>query len=122
MKCQEITDENMLRVEIRSNDVTPCVLMNADGSDQTRLTNNPVCDYQPSWAPDGTKIVFISREDIYVMNANDGSDRINLATILLLIDPLTKVLQNPKKILHPPVLTVPDDKVVEATNAKEVLR
>jgi hypothetical protein len=26
-------------------------LMNADGSNQTRLTNNPAADGQPSWGP-----------------------------------------------------------------------
>ncbi|HLK59086.1 MAG TPA: hypothetical protein VKU00_21170 [Chthonomonadaceae bacterium] len=51
-------------------------VMNADGSNQTRLTNNPATDHVPVWSPDGSKIAFISNRDgndeIYVMNA-DGS-------------------------------------------------
>ena len=34
--------------------------MNADGSAQTRLTNNPATDNVPSISPDGTKVAFSS--------------------------------------------------------------
>ena len=34
--------------------------MNADGSGQTRLTNNPAADGFPTWSPDGTRIAFVS--------------------------------------------------------------
>jgi Tol biopolymer transport system component len=51
--------------------------MNADGSDQRRITNHPVQDSLPAWSPDGTKIAFLSLRDgnfeIYKMNV-DGSD------------------------------------------------
>ena len=51
-------------------------VMNADGSNQTRLTNNGAVDQYPAWSPDGSKIAFGSGRDgrlqIYVMNA-DGS-------------------------------------------------
>lgn len=30
--------------------------MDANGSNQTRLTNNSAVDYWPSWSPDWTKI------------------------------------------------------------------
>jgi dipeptidyl aminopeptidase/acylaminoacyl peptidase len=55
--------------------------MNADGSGQTRLTDNPASDHAPAWSPDGSKIAFRSYRDenaeIYVMNA-DGSGQIRL--------------------------------------------
>jgi len=51
-------------------------VMNADGTGQTRLTENSVYDQEPAWSPDGKRIVFWSYRDgnneIYVMNA-DGS-------------------------------------------------
>ena len=56
-------------------------VMNADGSNQTRLTNNPARDTEPRWSPDGTTIAFVTDRDgnpeIYVMDA-DGSNEINL--------------------------------------------
>jgi Tol biopolymer transport system component len=54
-------------------------VMNADGSDQTRLTNNTVSDHSPIFSPDGTKIAFTSERGgnfsrgIYVMNS-DGTE------------------------------------------------
>jgi Tol biopolymer transport system component len=38
-------------------------IMNVDGSDQTRLTNNKTCDMAPVFAPDGSKIVYQSDPD-----------------------------------------------------------
>lgn len=58
-------------------------IMDASGTNQTRLTNNSAVDLQPQWSPDGAKIVFRSERDggglsaIYVMNA-DGSNQIRL--------------------------------------------
>ncbi len=54
-------------------------VMDADGSDQTQLTFDPVPkDQLPDWSPDGTRIAFVEQTypsggDIWVMNA-DGSD------------------------------------------------
>jgi hypothetical protein len=51
--------------------------MNADGSDQSNLTNHPQADQTPDWSPDGAKIVFPSRRpgnfEIYVMDANGAN-------------------------------------------------
>jgi Tol biopolymer transport system component len=57
-------------------------VMNADGSRQTRLTDNEVHDRYPDWSPDGTKIAFARDNgtgfnEIYVMNA-DGSRQTRL--------------------------------------------
>lgn len=53
--------------------------MNADGTNQIRLTNNNVFDDHPKWSPDGKKIAFLSQSAlgtyaIFVMNA-DGTGR-----------------------------------------------
>jgi TolB protein len=51
--------------------------MNADGSAQQRLTQNPANDIAPAWSPDGSRVAFASDRDgtwdIYTMRP-DGSD------------------------------------------------
>ena len=51
-------------------------MLDADGSNPTRLTNNAAQDIEPAWSPDGSKIAFASNRDgnwgVYSMNA-DGS-------------------------------------------------
>jgi len=57
--------------------------MELDGSNQRRLTNNPLRDEMPAWSPDGQRIAFSSEHDdgmeIYTMNV-DGSGRTRLTT------------------------------------------
>jgi Tol biopolymer transport system component len=52
-------------------------VMNADGSDQRNLTQDPAADFDPDWSLDGEQIAFASKRagaqpHIFVMNA-DGS-------------------------------------------------
>ena len=59
-------------------------VMDADGGNQQRLTNNLTEDEYPSWSPDGKRIAFMADRkgdvvnwDIYVMEA-DGGNQLNL--------------------------------------------
>jgi TolB protein len=54
-------------------------VMNADGSDSTRITNNEFFDASPAWSPDGSRIAFDSlrsaAHDIYVINVDGTGER-----------------------------------------------
>src|SRR3954447_1855186 len=56
-------------------------VVNADGTERTRLTRSPAEEFSPAWSPDGTRIAFsgftASHFQIYVMKA-DGSDATQL--------------------------------------------
>ena len=56
-------------------------VMDNDGENLQRLTENRVYDWSPSWSPDGERIAFMSERDgnnqIYVMD-NDGDNPQNL--------------------------------------------
>lgn len=60
-------------------------IMNADGSNQTNLTNSSSNDGEPCFSPDGQKITFESTRDVnsevYVMDA-DGANQTNLTNNL----------------------------------------
>ena len=54
--------------------------MNADGSEQRRLTRDPGDDWGPRWSPDGQMIAFdrddeLYGEELHVMNADGSRDR-----------------------------------------------
>ena len=58
-------------------------VMDADGGNPQNLTNNPFDDRNPSWAPDGKRIVFQSNrigefgitDEIYVMDVDGGNQQ-----------------------------------------------
>ena len=63
-------------------------VMNADGSNPRRLTNNRGWDFAPAWSPDGKRIAFVSDRDghvhakhgwstneIYVMDTDGGNQQ-----------------------------------------------
>ena len=54
-------------------------VMDTDGGNQQKLTNNRKNDWNPSWSPDGKRIAFTSGRDrngeIYVMDADGGNQQ-----------------------------------------------
>jgi Tol biopolymer transport system component len=47
-------------------------VMDADGTNQTRVTNDMAIDEQPDWSPDGTQLAFRKEADIYTIEP-DGT-------------------------------------------------
>ena len=50
-------------------------VMDADGGNQQRLTEDRMNDQDPSWSPDGKRIAFGRQGDIYVMDADGGNQQ-----------------------------------------------
>ena len=61
----------------RDENLDICV-MDEDGGNEVKLTDDPVRDDQPSWSPDGTRIAFRRNLIIYVMDS-DGRNLIELS-------------------------------------------
>ena len=67
-------------------------VMNVDGTNQVRLTDNTVVDDHPTWSPDGTKIAFVSETvprpsgswAIFLMNA-DGTNKVEITPVNFLV-------------------------------------
>ena len=78
-----LTDKRIAFASWRDRNIEIYV-MDADGGNPRNLTNHPFKDWEPSWSPDGRRIVFVSdtevdgNPDIFVMDA-DGSNPKNLA-------------------------------------------
>jgi len=76
----ETPDDGFKMAQIFPIDAGHSYMMNADGSQPARLTNHPMHDFVPAWAPDGKQIAFASmrdgeRAEIYLMNADGSSPR-----------------------------------------------
>ena len=93
--------------------------MNADGSNQTRLTFALASyDVLPAWSPDGTKVAFMSNrdgnEEIYVLDVASGVEA-NLTNAPLYGDSYPDWQPSPIDST-PPVLTVPETISMNATS------
>ncbi len=82
-KIAFVAVRNVNRADLWNSDLDIFV-MNADGTNPVRLTEDARFNWFPSWSPDGKRIVFvrathddITDSDIYVMNA-DGTGLVNL--------------------------------------------
>lgn len=56
-------------------------VMDANGANVTKLTNDPAVEQRPVWSPNGAQIAFERGSDVWVMNAN-GTSPLNLTSSL----------------------------------------
>lgn len=54
-------------------------LMDEDGGNQQRISNGPGSDTEPSYSPDGNKIVFNKTDQVYLVNAE--GEELNISNI-----------------------------------------
>lgn len=71
--------ESMQKIAFHYNDGTTSqvYIMNADGTEQTQLTNNSASNVAPEISPDGSQIAFVSDRDgtdhVYLMDLDGGN-------------------------------------------------
>ncbi|HLX92511.1 MAG TPA: hypothetical protein VKR32_12560 [Puia sp.] len=81
-------DGSQLVFSKKGHDRTQICAINKDGSQFTRLTSDDTDNFEPSFSPNGQKIIFISQatgnapRQVYTMN-KDGSNPINLTKSLV---------------------------------------
>ena len=95
-------------------------VMNAEGTGRRQLTSSG--GEHPTWSPEGDKIAFTIGSEIYVMNATDGANQVRLTGEYLLHVNAPNwgsqtTLPPSEQDISPPVLTVPDDIIAQATTA-----
>jgi Tol biopolymer transport system component len=77
-------------------------VMNADGTNRSRLTDNAVYDLQPAWSPDGSKIVFVrvvgNQTDLFTMSSDGtGEASITATPDISEYDPDWQPLHGPQR-------------------------
>jgi Tol biopolymer transport system component len=75
--CERSTPSKILFTSIQSGNNREIYVMDADGSNQTKLTDTLVQGEYPCWSPDDNKIAFVSDRDgnheIYIIDADSSN-------------------------------------------------